>query len=133
MIFREMYKPNFEKGNIGAASLGKKIPLTLPKDSMHLKKEKDSMTRENSCTQLKIINFIKTDPEQKVDQMTVLNNSLRGLPPNPVEPAQKMQQGSEFLSLYYINDFHWRPKRNKGKQNKGSRLVVENSTGPSLL
>ena len=65
--------------------------------------------------------------------MSVLNNSLRGLPPNPTEPAQKMQQGTDLLSLRFINDFHWRSKQNKGRQNKGSALVVQNSTRPSLL
>jgi hypothetical protein len=65
--------------------------------------------------------------------IVILNNSLKGLPFNPIEPAKKMQQGSDLLSSYFINDFHWRPKRNKGKQNKGSRLVIENSTGPSRL
>ena len=60
--------------------------------------------------------------------IVILNNSLKGLPFNPIEPAKKMQQGSDLLSSYFINDFHWRPKRNKG-----SRLVIENSTGPSPL
>jgi hypothetical protein len=54
--------------------------------------------------------------------IVILNNSLKGLPFNPIEPAKKMQQGSDLLSSYFINDFHWRPKRNKGKQNKGVDL-----------
>ena len=65
--------------------------------------------------------------------MSVLNNSLRRLPPNPIEPAQKMQQGTDVLSLCFINDFHWRLKQNKGRQNKGSALVVDNSTRPSIV
>ena len=39
------------------------------------------------------------DAQQEVDQMSVLNNNLRGLPPNLTEPAQKMQQGTDILIL----------------------------------
>jgi len=65
--------------------------------------------------------------------ISVLNNSLEGLTFDPLEPARKMQQGSALHSLHFINDFHWRQKQNKGRQNKGSTLVVENRTGPSIL
>jgi hypothetical protein len=65
--------------------------------------------------------------------IVILNNSLKGLPSNPIEPSKKMQQGIDLLSLCFINDFHWRQKQNKGKQNKRSALVVQNSTSPSRL
>ena len=63
---------------------------------------------------------------------SILNNSLMGTP-DPIEPARKMQQNSDLLSIRFINDFHWRREQNKGRQNKKSRLVLQSRTIPSRL
>lgn len=63
---------------------------------------------------------------------SILNNSFMGIP-DPIEPARKMQQNSDLLSIRFINDFHWRREQNKGRQNKGSRLVLQSRTIPSQM
>jgi len=92
------------------------------------------MTEKRIYAQIETTRFIKDRSPAEVDQMiSVLNNSLEGLTCNPLEPARKMQQGSALHGLYFIKDFHWRQKQNKGRQNKGSSLVVQNITLPSRL
>jgi hypothetical protein len=56
--------------------------------------------------------------------ISILNNSLKGFTFNPSEPRRKMQQGNDLLSICFINDFQWKHEQNKGKQNKGRRLVL---------
>ena len=65
--------------------------------------------------------------------ISIFDNCLEGLPTNPGKPERKMQQHTDLLSTRFINDFQWRQKRNKGKQNKGRALVVKNDAGPSRL
>jgi hypothetical protein len=68
--------------------------------------------------------FIRTDQKEGADRMIhILNNSLEGLQKNPSESGTKMQQYTDLLSLFFINDFQWRPERNKGLHNKTSRFV----------
>jgi hypothetical protein len=63
---------------------------------------------------------------------SILNNSFMGIP-DPIESSRKMQQNSDLLSIRFINDFHWRREQNKGRQNKGSRLVLQSRTIASRL
>jgi hypothetical protein len=78
--------------------------------------------------------FISNNSTGKVDQMIfVLNNRLEELLSNPSESGRRTQQGSELLTLSFIKDFHWKPEQNKGRQNKGSTLVLDSKTIPSKL
>ena len=65
--------------------------------------------------------------------ISILNNSLERLTSNLSEPARKNQQGSELATQYFINDFHWRHRRNNGRRNKGSGIVLQSETLPSHL
>jgi len=92
------------------------------------------MIEKRIYAQIETTRFIKDRSTAKVDQMiSVLNNSLEGLTCNPLEPARKMQQGSDLHSFCFINDFQWRQKQNKGRQNKGGTLLPECSTRVTIL
>jgi len=92
------------------------------------------MSKKNPHKKIKINTFININPKKGVDHMiSIFDNCLKGLQFNPRKPERKMQQHIDLLSPYFINDFQWRQKRNKGKRNKGRALVVENDAGPSPL
>ena len=92
------------------------------------------MIEKRIYAQIETTRFIKDKSPAEVDQMiSVLNNSLEGLTFNPLEPARKMQQGSDLHSFCYIKDFHWRQKQNKGRQNKGGTLLLHCRTRVTVL
>jgi hypothetical protein len=87
------------------------------------------MSKKNPHKKIKINTFINTNPKKGADHMiSILDNCLKGLQFNPRKPERKMQQHIDLLSPYFINDFQWRQKRNKGRE-----LVVKNNAGPSIV
>jgi hypothetical protein len=72
------------------------------------------------------------------DCESFLDGCVRGRKPIPqgsttFHLGTKMQQYTDFLTLFFINDFQWRPERNKGLHDKTGRLILEFTTVPLNL